>query len=107
MTEKARAYLCVGGPYDGRRYASERTLGFEVPKLVRQPALFGRFNAAVAPVTIEHVAYVADRLRCQNAEDEVWFWRPVDQSIKATMQLLLERYEQANNIIWSDTPFPS
>jgi hypothetical protein len=107
MTEKARAYLCIGGPYDGRRYASKRELGFQVPKLVRRPQPYGRFNAAIAPVAVETITYIADRVRCADSEEEVWFWRPADQSITATMHLLLERYEQANNVVWSETPFPN
>jgi hypothetical protein len=106
-TEKTKAYLCIGGPYDGRRYAPshDRGLGFQVPKSVRTPTPFGLYNAAIMPATVESVTYVADRIRCASPDKEVWLWRPADQSMEATMKLLLERYEQANNIIWAETPF--
>ena len=106
MVEKQKAYLCVGGPYAGRRYAvKDERMGFRVPKLVRHMPRITEFNPALAPATVEYVTYVADRIRCANPDDEVWFWRPLDQSVKATMELLLERYEQANNIIWQERPF--
>jgi hypothetical protein len=106
MVKEIKSYLCIGGPYDGRRYASKDDLGFRVPKLVRQPMAFSPFNATIAPATIEHVFYVADRVRCGSPEKEVWFWRPSEQSLEGTMKMLLERYEQANNIIWTESPFP-
>jgi hypothetical protein len=106
MSEKTKAYLCVGGPYDGRRYASERDLEFRVPKMVRMSPAFSPTNAMVAPAMIENITYVADRIKCGSPDKEVWFWRPADQSLKATVMMLLERYEQANNIIWVEPPFP-
>jgi len=106
MIEKTKAYLCIGGPYDGRRYASKDDLGFRVPNLVRSPSAFSITNAAIAPAVVEYVVYVADRIRCGSPDKEVWFWRPADQSIQATMERLLERYEQANNIIWNESPYP-
>lgn len=106
MVEKTKAYLCVGGPYDGRRYASERDLGFHVPKLVRPMHAPSRLMPTVAPATVENVTYVADRIRCGSPDKEVWFWRPAEQSVQQTMEMLLERYEQANNIIWNEGPFP-
>lgn len=106
MAKETKAYLCIGGPYDGRRYASvEHDLGFKVPKYVRPSMPFSPHSAVVAPVTIDHVTYVADRIRCGSPDKEVWFWRPGNQSVEDTMKMLLERYEQANNIIWSKTPF--
>ena len=106
MAEKQKAYLCVGGPYDGRRYAPKGgRLGFQVPKMVRMTHAPTAFNPTIAPASIEYVTYVAERVRAQNMDDEVWFWKPEDQSIKQTMEMLLARYEQANNIIFSETPF--
>ena len=105
MTEKSRAYLCIGGPYDGRRYAGTDDMGFRVPKLVRSLHAPTQFNAVLAPASVQYVAYVADRIRSGSPDKEVWFWRPVEQSGEDTMKMLLERYEQANNIIWQETPF--
>ena len=96
------AYLCVGGPYDGRRYACKEHL-FQVPRVVREHRTVTDHNLVLAESRVEHVTYIADCFR--KGEDEAWFWRPADQSETATMRLLLERYEQANNIIWSKSPF--
>lgn len=104
MVEAQKAYLCIGGPYDGRRYAAKEN-GFRVPKLVREHRPLTELNIALAPSRVEYVVYVADRIRCGSPDNEVWFWRPFDQPVEATMKLLFERYEQAKNIIWSDSPF--
>jgi len=102
--KKQTAYLCIGGPYDGRRYVSNG-LNFKVPKLIKSPSPFRNPMIDQVSGTVEWTYYIADRIRCSNPDDEVWFWRPENQSVKTTMNLLLERYEQSNNLIWSESPF--
>jgi hypothetical protein len=102
--EKTNAYLCIGGPYDGRRYGTDGRLSFRVPRTVHQAAI-SVHSPGITGATVEMITYVADRIFCGSPEKEVWFWRPADQTTEATMLLLLERYEQANNILWSASPF--
>lgn len=104
MGDKTKAYLCVGGPYDGRRYASDR-MGFQVAQ--RRPLSVVNYSKLAeepaAPVAIESIVYVADRVK--TTEDEIWFWRPVDQNFGETVKLLLDRYEKTSNIILSGNPW--
>jgi hypothetical protein len=97
-----KAYLCIGGPYDGRRYASKEH-AFRVPKVVREHRTVTEHNLALVDSRVEYVTYIADHFG--TGDGEVWFWRPAEQSETVTIRLLLERYEQANNIIWSKSPF--
>lgn len=104
--DKHVAYLCVGGPYDGRRYATnDKRLGFQVPKLVRKAGMLTVFDPDIAHAILENITYVAQRIPCGDPDKDVWVWRPYEQSMQATIELLLRRYEQASNILWSGDPF--
>lgn len=104
MTESRplHAYLCIGGPYDGRRYAADE-LGFKVAHQTKLAPVkpFGQMDLA-APVEVNYTTYVADYIRHRTGE--LWFWRPADQSLNDTLAKLIACYEQANNIVWSEIP---
>lgn len=106
MTEHRdkHAFLCIGGPYDGRRYATDE-LGFRVSRVPMTPWVTWHANEYLPMITAEvvHTHYVADRLRA-GKNTEVWFWRPSEQTMEQTIKLMLERYERANNIIWDIAP---
>lgn len=103
MGAKVKAFLCIGGPYDGKRFATERDY-FQVYKAPKLPVI--SFSQPVAPpdtVSIDTVTYTIDFLR--DAGDEVWFCRPVQQSRVDTLKLLLARYEKTSNTNWEENPF--
>lgn len=100
MTEKSRAFLCVGGPWDGKRYASTE-LGFKVVHTPRPTAITWNRGELIAPVSINYTHYVAHRLWASKDGEEVWVWQPFEQKHEDTLRKLLERYEQSANIQWS------
>jgi hypothetical protein len=107
MKEQPNAFLAIGGPWDGKRVArADQGLGFKVVKHQRYPTILSSQMEACVPATVETVTYLADRVSCSRLEeDQVWFWRPADQSLKETLSKLLERYEQSANINFQESPF--
>lgn len=100
--KRKHALLCVGGPYDGRRYLAD-DLGFRAAHLHKMPNPPACLDAIMPEsATVTYTVYVADAFRSRDGE--VWFWRPADQSLENTMKKLLERYEQGSNIIWNEIP---
>ena len=100
VVEKEHVYICVGGPFDGKRYRSKDGYGFRAPKLAKMPSLPLDSSALPAEaVQIHYVTYVMDRVRTSK-DDEIRFWRPYEQSLYDTIAKLLERYEQSANIEW-------
>lgn len=98
---KQHAYLCVGGPYSGRRYASYDPY-FKVANRLRMPLEVPKASP-VEPVSIKYTVYVADHVRSKT--DEVWFWRPEEQGLVETVRTLLKVFEQAHNIVWEGNPY--
>lgn len=100
--EKQHAFLCIGGPYDGRRYTAKHDC-FKVAQIEDAPLrAFPPDDALFVNPTsnIREITYVADCIRFHN-DKEVWSWRPYDQSRPDTLLKLLERYEQSSNLKWA------
>lgn len=99
MNGKKHAFLCVGGPYDGKRY-SATDYGFKVAHTPWPMAI--SFKDDLVPASsVNYTAYIAQRLFSRTNGDEVWVWAPFEQKPDETLKKLLERYEQSANIQWS------
>lgn len=92
---KHEAMLCIGGPHDGKRFASHRGAGFRVPVLPDRIILdgdsFTRGQLEGLLAEIETVQYRAETFR--TPQGDVSFWVPEGQTPLETITLLLETYE--------------
>ena len=102
---KGGSYLCIGGPRDGRRYTSEAPY-FRAP-LYRPISAISPMVPPTVQDTINYVTYVAERIVTGRGAsiDEVWFWRPEDQTLGETVRRILDVYEKSANINFDGPPW--
>jgi hypothetical protein len=101
--DKQQAYLCIGGPWDGKRYAAKNNENyFKVPHISKLPIASFSVTECVSDkiVDIKYTLYVAQCFR-EHRKESVWFWRPSEQSLTDSLLKLLERYEQSSNLKWN------
>ena len=81
--------LCVGGPLNGQRYATrDGRSSFTAP--VRQKLAPLEAELMIAPVDVHHVTYCEENFR--TATRIFTFWRPVDQSVEMSVEMLFGSY---------------
>jgi hypothetical protein len=82
----AKSYLCVGGPKAGQRVAVKE--GCPAFRVALPPDSYSPTDQSV------EVKYVEYREQTVFAPKENFsFWVPSDQTVRRTMELLLETYE--------------
>jgi hypothetical protein len=83
----ARSYLCVGGPKAGQRVALKEGMAYF--RVALPPASYSPEPGQ--PVEIRYVEYREQTVFAPR--ENFSFWAPSDQTVKQSMELLLESYE--------------
>ena len=77
--------ICIGGPADGKIINSAAGQTIKVPQLSMMPIS----PASTTPTKTKFVDYTREAIQGQTTT--FTFWRPVDQSIDDTIELLFKR----------------